>query len=289
MIRRYTGMLMMAAVGLALVTSAQASVVVALDDVNSHATFCLDADDPLTQIEGLSSWTIDGVERMQEQWFWFRLGDSGPERRISDLTYEYHAAIDLNGDPGDDTMYVRYGGEGLKVELTVQLVGGSDGSGKSDLAETIRITNTSTQTMDLNFFQYANFDLSDDADTVVISGDGPGVPGNTVYQMGDGAWVAETVVTRSGGTLAHHQAGLKDGSDVNDILKALTDGDADDLTDATGPLNGDAVWGFQWEAELAPGDTLIISKDKNIVPEPATMMLMGTGAGLALLVRRRRR
>jgi len=289
MASRYTRILMVVAVGLALAPAARASTIVWLNDLNSDVQFVLDADDPTTETEGMVSWLIDEVERMERQWFWFRLGDTGPERQISELAYQNHNAIDLNGEPGKDVLWVRYLGEGLQVDVTVTLVGGGEGSGKSDIAETIRITNVSCDTLDLNFFQYADFELGGE-ETVEVTGASGGEPGNTVYQQGAGGGrVAETVVTRSNHTLAYHQAGLQDGSDLNDILKALTDGDADDLTDASGPLSGDAVWGFQWQAELEAGDTLIISKDKNVVPEPATVFLMAAGTGLALVMRRRRR
>ena len=254
-------------------TPAAASVM--LSDANSVIEFDLGSP------RGLHSWLVDGREHLSQQWFWYRVGGTDPETSIDSLDLEASILSDLNGDSLDDTLYARYMGTGFKVELWFILAGGAPGSGASDLGEIIRITNTGNEALDFHFFQYADFNLSDDNDTIQITGGTGVIAGNTAHQTAPGARVAETVVTPRPN---QHQVGL-DG----DILDLLNDTDASGLSGASGPVTGNASWAFQWDKVLAPGHTLLISKDKNIVPEPATLALMGSGVATALIIRRRRR
>jgi hypothetical protein len=60
-----------------------------------------------------------------------------------------------------------------------------------------------------------------------------------------------------------------------------------------GPVGPGAVtWALQWDFNIAPGGSALISKDKyldvQIVPEPASSVLLGAGLMALALVRRRR-
>jgi hypothetical protein len=83
--------------------------------------------------------------------------------------------------------------------------------------------------------------------------------------------------------LAHSEA------NAGGVLRLeLDDADADVLNDVS-TASGNVEWAGQWDVELAPGEALQLSKDKMIVPEPATLALLGGGAAAVLLLRRRRR
>jgi len=257
------------------VAATPAAASVTLLDANSVTSFDLGSP------RGLYSWLVDGREHIGQQWFWYRIGDTDPETSIDGLALDDSVLSDLNNDGQEDTLYVRYLGTGLKMELWFILAGGAPGSGASDIAEIIRITNTGDLSLDFHFFQYADFDLSGDNDTIEITGGTAVMAGNTAHQTAPGACVAETVATLRP---SQHQVGL-DG----DILGLFDDTVATTLTGTSGPVTGDASWAFQWDKVLAPGNTLLISKDKNITPEPATLALMGSGVAAVLVVRRRRR
>lgn len=272
----YSAMVVAAAVCLGLATL-QADASIMLRDANSIALF------DLASASGLHSWTVDGNEYMYQQWFWYRAGPNGPESSIDTLRLDGDPVMtDMNHDPDhyEDTLYARYLGAGFKVELWFILAGGAQGSGVSDLGEIIRITNTGSQNLDFHFFQYADFDLSDNNDTLEITGGDGTLAGNTAHQTAPGAMVAETVVTPRP---SRHQVGL-DG----EILGLLDDNDPTVLDNDRGPVTGNAAWGFEWDRVIRPGGTLLISKDKNITPEPATLALMGGGAAVVLIARRRR-
>ena len=105
--------------------------------------------------------------------------------------------------------------------------------------------------------------------------------GNKASQVEGAVYITESIVT---GSPDHYQVDVLDGA--NNILPLITAGS--DLLDVAGPVGpGDLTWGFQWDATLATGGVLIISKKKNIVPEPTALALLTLG-GVALLRRKLR-
>ncbi|MCC6125925.1 MAG: hypothetical protein IT426_13245 [Pirellulales bacterium] len=260
---------------LALAGEAKASIIT-LNDLNSTASF------NVTSGEGMNSWIVDGANQLKQQWFWFREG-TNPEQPINALSAPTVKVTDSNFNPGDDTLNVLYQGQGLKIVVSHTLTGGTAGSGKSDLAETITITNTSGIVKDLHFFQYVDMDLAGTAldSSLILSG----VPSpNTATQTEGNYAVGETVNTPRP---SHYEAGI-----ASLLLAKLQDNLATDLADAASASQGDLAWAFQWDIQLAPGGTYQISKDKNlaIVPEPGAWTLLSLGAAMGLgLLRLRKR
>ncbi len=242
---------------------------VILTDDNSTATF------DLTTTAGMNDWTVDGVDHMYRQWFWYRVGATGPESSLDTLTLDFSGTSDTNFDGNDETLFTRHIGAGLKIEVTYLLNGGTVGSGTADITESIEIFNTGSDPLAIHFFQYCDFHLYGtitDA-SVQITG------GNTVTQTDALGYVSETVETPAAD---HYQVAY-----YPSILSSLNDASPTTLSDFAGPLtNGDLEWGFQWDFTIDPGSSVLISKDKLLVPEPATMGLLALG-GLALTRRRR--
>jgi len=237
---------------------------------SGNAAAVVNTDD----VAGLTSWTVGGTEYLGRQWFWYRLGTSGGEHPLDDLSLMMHVAADLDGDGRDEALALSYAGGGLQVDLTYILSGGDD-AGSASLSETVRLRNTGTETLDVHFFQFADFNLGGDADndTVHIGG------GNTAEQS-DGLFLSEVSVAPAAD---HFQADA-----AANLLALLGDGAPTTLDDAPGPVTGDVASAFQWDADLAPGDSLVLSENKHVVPEPATLLLL-VGGSAALLRRRSRR
>ena len=173
---------------------------VTLTDGNSLVEFNF-GDEPGEEL-GMYEWAVDGVSHMYQQWFWYRVGETGGEASLDTLDMIGGPVIkDTSGDGNADAVGVTYGGAGLEVALMFVLVGGPAGSEHSTILETIAATNVGTGTTDLHFFQYADFDLWYDAefDSVEIIGD----PKNTAIQWEGLTYVAETVATGAGGAPTH--------------------------------------------------------------------------------------
>ena len=232
---------------------------VQLIDQNSDVTIMTNSS------AGQNHWVVDGSDALHQQWFWYRVGNVGGQNSIDTLPAQF-TLTDTDDNGQLDTLTARYTGAGFTIRLGLTLTGGAIGSQTADMAETVRITNTSGQPLDFHFFQYVDFNLSASADTATMAN------ANTVDQFGGIKSVSETVATPPP---SHHEIAL-----TPTILNLLDSGSAVTLNDANSAGPDDVSWGFEWDVTLDVGNTLLISKDKHlVVPEPGSFML--TAAGLA--------
>ncbi len=263
--------------GAALVSVPALAGIQVLEDRNS-TTFIEDGAGA-----GMFGWNVDGTPNLAFQGFFYRTAGMGFELPVDTtslaLTGSFLTDTNPFVDPRPDTFAAQYTGAGFTIEPTWTLRGGLAGSGTSDVAETIAITNTGTAPLQFTFFQYSDFDLGGSAgdDSVVITG----TPPNTAKQSDPFAGTLnETVVTPAP---SRYQV-----DSFPNLLLELGDGLVTNLNNNAGPLGpGDMTWAFQWDLNIAPGATVLISKDKQIViPAPAGAMVLGLGG---LLAGRRRR
>src|SRR5262245_54932110 len=103
--------------------------------------------------QGLFSWVVDGQNQSFQQWFWSRIGNVGPESSIDNISA---AAL---FQPDARTLNATFQNSSLQIQIIYSLMGGTPGSGSSDVSEQIRITNMTGSPMDFHFFQYVDFDL----------------------------------------------------------------------------------------------------------------------------------
>lgn len=246
---------------------------ISLDDLNSHVDI-----DPAAP-SGMYNWVIDGTDQLFQQWFWYRVGSTGPETPLSSLPITGLNVLDANFHPGNDTLVVRHSGAGFNITINYILQGGLPGSRTSDVAEQIRIDNLGSTPLEFHFFQYSNFNLNNTPDDILHIENG-----NLAVQTDSTMSLAETAATPKP---TRYQADL-----VPLIINSLTDALPTTLTNSAGPVTGNVAFAFEWDREgllmIPAGGSFTISKDKNIsmpIPEPAALGLLAIGL-LGLLRRR---
>jgi len=267
-------MYLLACTGLAVASQAFGSITV-LNDGNSQAII-----EDAGSLAGMRSWMIDGVENLALQGFWFRTAVMNQEANIGTLALNGRIVTDTNtfADPRPDTLALQYGGDGFVIETRWTMRGGTSGNFTSDIAETIAIRNMSSVPLVISFFQYSDFDLGGTVNDQSIS---IGGTNNQVVRQSDFGFAAnETVVTPAP---TRFEAGF-----FPSTLTKLNDNVADDLNNVAGPLGpGDLTWAYQWDFVIPAGQSRIISKDKQIVPSPGAVALVGLGGALIATKRRR--
>jgi hypothetical protein len=230
-------------------------------------TFTLTDDNSSSQINpstqaGMFNWYVDGVNYLNQQWFWYRVG-SGPQHSIDTLTLTGATLVDPS------TLKLKYTGTGFTVAVTFFLQGGQPGSGTADMGEAITINNTSTSSLDFHLFEYVDFNLSPGQDKAKL------IYANTIDQYYQSNTVSETSVSPnpSRWEIANYPSTL---NHLNGTPN-YTLNDTPALGVEAGP--GNLTWAFEYDKVIPRGQSLIISKDKviTVIPIPASAILLGTG------------
>jgi len=235
--------------------------------------------DPYSQL-GNDIWVVDGWNFLRKEWFWYRVdGPGGLGRQASIDALDPSPLVlpsDTSGDGVPDNLRLVYrsADQGLAVEVNYNLLGAPPGSGRTDMAETVAVTNTGAAARTFHLFLYADYILSDGFDTAVANWP------NTVFQEFAPWHYAQAAVVP---VPSHFEVNLEPLT-----LNALNDALPTTLNGNAGPLTGDVAWALEWDFPLAPGASYLISENRllTIVPEPATLALLALG-GLAILRRRR--
>ncbi len=226
---------------------------------------------------GMNQWTVDGINRLAEQSFWYRVGDT-PQQRVNTLNLSGWAV------PEENLLTVNYSDPSnqFTLQLSFLLTGSDPGSGVSDISETVKIKNLSATALDFHLYEYVDIDLLGTANPTDSLLQLTGAPPNTAVQTNGTDNVSETVVTPAP---SRFEAGY-----ASQLLGKLSSGSLYDLNDTPAAANGDLAWAFQWDATIGANKTFLVSKDKPLdVPEPSLLVLLGSGAVSLLAHRRRQR
>jgi hypothetical protein len=234
---------------------------------NGDSTVTLDP----SSASGMSSWTVDGANVLNQQSFWFGI-DTGAGWNPSSISAIASPVVSSPTVNGATTLSTTYTSPGVvSLQVVYSLLGGSALSGAADLSEQISIQNLSSSPVTFHFYQYADFK---NVGSVELTKNSRGY--TDAFIQGGGISLNENVDT--GITTANHGETLPPGV----TLGKLTSGTHNlQLTDNTiGGANN--TWAFEWDKTIAAGGTLLISKDLNVAgvtpaPEPGTLSLISIG------------
>ncbi len=251
----------------------------------------LSARDTSVQINlagGVSDWTIDGVNQLNQQWFYYSVG-SGSVYSIDTIAPWSTPATTPGNSP---TLKETYANSTISVQTLYTLQSYPSGSGKATLGDAITINNPIndpvTTAQIYHFYQYSDFDLGGVSgnQNVQFNINGAGTACQVIQTGLTGSTLTGTVTALSGGNSVapEEEAGIYDGTQFG-----LGNGNPaptflnNHLT--AGP--GNVVYAYEWDVTLSPGSSLTISEIETVVPEPSSVALVASGMlALALLCRR---
>ncbi len=211
---------------------------------------------------GVSNWQVAGVNQLNYQWFYYRVGAFGPEAPIQAIdntpTTVYNAAartLDLTYDNGS-----------FSVRTLFKLTSGNT----PNLSETITVHNHSGGSLDFHFFQYSDFDLFGQSGGQSVQFSTNSVTGQYYKALQtDGLRTVEEKVNSATPPISHFEAQLG-----NATLASLTDGGPTTLSDSVSAGFGNVTFAYQWDVTLANNESFQLSKLLTIVPEPTTFSLI---------------
>jgi MYXO-CTERM domain-containing protein len=274
---------------LVVVSAAQPSdaVPVLLSDNNSTVSF-------ETSTGAVTSWMVDGVEQVgtgigQH----YRIGAGVDEAPIGSLTLVGGPTVTL-GRIGVVNYLDNVGTPDFTANMVYTLTGGAPGSGFSSLNINNTLTSVSATTLDFNFFELADLDLTN-------------TPANDVANVSVSNFLVSAM--QSDTQTVYHQDVISGGAALNAIsgyevgnaaalAARFSDGLATDLGTIGSAPTSDAAFALQYHFALGgvgnPNSASLvlevstISANQNVVPEPASALLALAGLGAAGLWSRRR-
>jgi hypothetical protein len=232
---------------------------------------------------GLFNWSVGGVNQLNQQWFWYGVGNNAPAS-IDTISPAALSGVTAN------TFTTTYTGGGFNVGITYTLTGGANGGPPgallSDMGESIAINNTSASVLNFHFYEYSDFNLQgvSGGDSVELNK----LRGryNDAYQTSGVLASAETVVVPG----ANHG----EAATVGQTLTKLNNGAAPvTLNDNATAGSGNVTWALEWDLSIAAGGSALISEDNYLevipVPEAATPASLALMSGVVALALQRRR
>ncbi len=132
---------------------------------------------------GLFSWNRDfstdedNPNHMAQQWFWYRIGETGPELGLDSLTLISANSHATNSELGANTIELLFGSpdtddieanDPIQVKVTYVL-SGSDAA-QSTITETVEITNLGDEALELHWFEFTDLDVDGERyDNTIVS------------------------------------------------------------------------------------------------------------------------
>lgn len=205
-----------------------------------------------------------------QEWWWYRA--NGVNTREFALSTEAAAPVVVGNHM--TLSYREAEGFTSRLEYTINNVDGT-----TRVTGTNFITNDGNNVLDLDFFNYIDWDMGSSAggDSAIL------LSGNPALRMRVTDSASPFVGEYRALDANNYQVGSFAG--IRTLLTNTAVNDFDNTGLPFGP--GDFTGGVQWHFTLNPGEQIALQTTRTLVPEPASMAALGLG--IAALMRRRRK
>ena len=220
---------------------------------------------------GLTDWTIDNVDQLQSQWFYYGIGSS-PVAAINTIAPWSTPSITTNLSGSTVTLSETYASVAQSLNTTYALQSSPVGSAKAGLTIGLTFVNNSGTNEVVNLFQYSHFVLGGGTGQFIT------FPGTSFpYAVNQTNLLSGTYlhgsITSPGNTVGL-VAGVYNGTEFG--LPSGSPVAFDDSSLSAGTNNVD--FGYDFSATLAPNQSITVSELLTVVPEPSSMALFSVGA-----------
>lgn len=255
-------------------------------------------------------WLVENVDSLFSKKAFFRFGNSSQPESSFD-SFEL-TGIEQSAANQATASFLGFDSQ-LQIDISITLNGGVEGSGQSWLSESYTFTNRSSQSQELSFFQYWDFDIggadSFNNDTTMVMGSqliqfdgepsdqndciGKSLSSSDCDQPGAPSNSAEYVIVT-----ADQMPDRFEVESYPELLAKFFDNSPTELDSQKNVLiNGDATAAFQFGRQLAGNQSTSFgftkflqvspSQPNQTVPEPALgLVMVGLGGYLTMLRRR---
>ena len=254
---------------------------------NESNAFLMAVDGPSSikveeRVGGFLDWDVAGVDVMNGEKFWYRVGDTGGERPVTAFDSQGSPSLTLNNAIANgNQITLDYGlrdvdSIGVNINYTLEA---SEQNPLARVIETVQVRNLANTIIDVAFFlESSYFTLGPDGFAEFFSGPTP-----NIFQQGLAGPALTPPVSATALTISWTPIAAWEIANSGDLLARLSDNQPTALDNSIAQELGPGLisHAFEYQFSLAPDEHFTIEVEKRvrvaIIPEPGTLFLLLLG------------